>query len=71
MIIIHSVLFLKNPNNNIDLILSAANRVPAFGLATTLAKAVSIFVHAIERPAEKVGETKKRLKIAENLFDLL
>jgi hypothetical protein len=66
-----TVSFLKNPNNNIDLILSAANRVPAFGLATTLAKAVSIFVHAIERPADKVGETKKRLKIAENLFDLL
>jgi hypothetical protein len=59
---------LKDPTTNISLIIQEANGVPAFKASNSLSKAVSIFVHNIEKPADKEGETTKRLAIALKLL---
>jgi hypothetical protein len=58
---------LKRPDFNIAIIIKAANRTTLKN-ATTLDDAVRIFVHDIERPADKPGETTKRQAIAARLI---
>jgi hypothetical protein len=60
--------FLKVPENNIRIILDAAMKDKEFRNATTLEEAVRAFVYNVERPADKPGQTRKRLKIARQLL---
>lgn len=63
-----SVEALKDPATNIALIIQEANKVSAFKASDSLSTAVSIFVHKIEQPGDKEGETTKRLAIALKLL---
>ena len=65
----HAVAELEDAANNINLILAAAKKFPAFAEeAASLEDAVSAFVRGIARPANPAGETARRLKIAERLM---
>ncbi|MEA2892649.1 MAG: hypothetical protein QOI05_3442 [Bradyrhizobium sp.] len=59
---------LQDPAKNIALIIQEANTVASFKAAASLSEAVSVFVHNIEKPADKEGETTKRLAIALKLL---
>ncbi|MDB5578951.1 MAG: hypothetical protein JWR80_4127 [Bradyrhizobium sp.] len=59
---------LKDPAKNIALIIKEANSVPAFKASDSLSNAVSVFVHKIEKPGDKEGETTKRIAIALKLL---
>lgn len=64
----HSVAWLKNPQNNINLIISEAQKYASFRNAATIEDAVREFVYKVERPADKPGETKIRIGIARKLM---
>jgi Phage tail lysozyme len=59
---------LQDPATNIALIIKEVNTLPSFKASNSLADAVSIFVHDVEKPADKTGETTKRLSIALKLL---
>lgn len=57
--------FLKNPDNNIKLIIAEMElRAPQFKTATDLKAAVTLFVAKVERPADAEGEATKRMTFA-------
>lgn len=60
--------WLKNPQNNIDLIISEAKKYADFKNANTIEDAVREFVYKVERPRDKPGETKIRIGIAKKLL---
>jgi hypothetical protein len=64
----HSVEELSDPARNCALIIQEANNVSSFKAANSLMDAVSVFVHKIEKPADKEGETTKRFAIALKLL---
>ncbi len=64
---------LKDPKRNIAIMLGEiamphqTQHRKRFMTTTSLLEAVEIFVHHFEKPADKVGETTKRFKIAQTL----
>jgi hypothetical protein len=57
--------FLKNPDNNIALIIAEMkNRAPAFKTSTDLKQAVTLFVEKVERPANPTADVAIRMKFA-------
>jgi uncharacterized protein (TIGR02594 family) len=63
----HPVSWLKEPQNNIVLIMNEANKYSSFKNANTIEIAVEKFVYNVERPRDKPGETKIRIGIAKRL----
>jgi hypothetical protein len=59
---------LMNPETNINLVVDAARRVPAFEKATSLEDAVAVFVRMIARPTDPSGEIEKRTRIARQIL---
>jgi uncharacterized protein (TIGR02594 family) len=64
----HSVDKLKDPKTNIGIIIKEAKKFPAFGTATTLDVAVTVFVRKVERPANPADAIVKRLKLAQQIL---
>jgi hypothetical protein len=57
--------FLKNPDNNIALIIAEMKRrAPAFKTSSDLRKAVTLFVTEVERPANPTADVAIRMKFA-------
>lgn len=65
----HSVEKLKNPKTNIGIIIKEAKKFAAFGAATTLDVAVTVFVRKVERPANPADAILKRLKLAQKILE--
>ncbi len=64
----HSPEDLMNPSKNITITIKAAENAKAFRRAATLEDAVSAFVRCIERPADIIGETQRRIAIARSFL---
>lgn len=58
---------LSDPDFNIAVILKAVKRTPDFKNATTLSRAVDVFVRQIERPSNPSVQVTKRIAIANKL----
>lgn len=58
----------SDPAINTDTILRAAMADKEFREATTIEEAVRAFVHNVERPRDKVGETRRRTLVARKLL---
>ena len=60
--------FLKDPNNNIQIILDKVSQFPAFKAANTVAQAVSVFVRKVENPKHPEAQVAVRLQTANKLL---
>ncbi len=60
--------FLRDPGNNIQIVVNEVGKFPAFAAASTVAAAVSVFVRKVERPANADTQVALRLQTANKLL---